>query len=154
MGDSELPTFRLDLEIERTFQRNRRARQRLNRAYRMGNQNNQNNLANQNFWGQNPTYLAHDLNWPIRSYASPNLYDFNPSIIYPAFGETARFEIKPVMLQMIQNAGQFGGHPREDLHNHIYIFYSICTSFNMPGISQDELHFVLFSLTLRDKAKQ
>lgn len=54
---------------------------------------------------------------------------------------------------MIQNAGQFGGHPREDLYGHIQNFYSIYTLFNIPGISRDELSFGLFSLTLRDEAK-
>ena len=51
--------------------------------------------------------MAHDRDIPIRSYASPNLYDFNHRIAYIVCGENARFEIKPVMLQMIQNAGQF-----------------------------------------------
>ena len=77
----------------------------------MNNQNNQDIPANQHAQESNLPYLAHDLDRPIRSYALPNLYDFNPGIAYPTFGENIRFEIKPVILQVIQNAGQFGGHP-------------------------------------------
>lgn len=67
----------------------------------MENQNNKEILANQNAKEQNPAYLSHDLDKPILSYTSPNLYDFNPGIAYPTFGENARFEIKSIMLQMI-----------------------------------------------------
>ena len=42
--------------------------------------------------------------YPIREFASLNMYDFIPDIIYPAFANT-RFEMKHVMLQMIQTAG-------------------------------------------------
>ncbi|KAA0051815.1 hypothetical protein E5676_scaffold609G00900 [Cucumis melo var. makuwa] len=97
--------------------------------------NNQNNPAYQNTQEQNPAYLAHDLDKPIKSYASPNLYDFNPGIAYLAFGENVGFEIKHLMLYMTQNAGQFGGHPHEDPYDHIRNFYFICASFNMLRIS-------------------
>ena len=55
----------------------------------MENQNNNNNPANQNVLEQSPKYLAHDLEHPNRSYASPNLYDFNLDITYTMFGENA-----------------------------------------------------------------
>ena len=38
--------------------------------------------------------IVHDLNRPIKVYASPNLYDFDSSIVYHVFGENAQFEIK------------------------------------------------------------
>lgn len=85
MSDGEQPIFRLNPKIERTLRRNRRERHWLNKAKNMENKNNQNNLANQNDQGQNLAYLAHDLDQPIRSYASPNLYDFNPRITYLTF---------------------------------------------------------------------
>ncbi|KAA0062403.1 putative disease resistance RPP13-like protein 1 [Cucumis melo var. makuwa] len=112
----------------------------------MNNQNNQGIPANQAAQGANPTYLADDRDRPIRSYASPNLYDFNPGIAYPTFSENTRFEIKLVMLQIIQNAGQFRRHPRKDPHDYIRNFYSICASFHMPGISVEELRFTPFRL--------
>lgn len=62
------------------------------------NQNNQGIPANQNAQEQNPTYLAHDLDRPLRSYALPNLYDFNLGITYPRFSKNSRFEIKLFML--------------------------------------------------------
>lgn len=40
--------------------------------------------------------MAHDLDRPIRSDASPKLYDYNPEIAYLEFSENSRFEIKPV----------------------------------------------------------
>ncbi|KAA0047845.1 hypothetical protein E6C27_scaffold133G001090 [Cucumis melo var. makuwa] len=53
------------------------------------NQNNKGVATNQNAQEQNPTYLAHYMDKPIRSYASQNLYDFNPCITYPTFGENS-----------------------------------------------------------------
>lgn len=91
----------------------------------MNNQNNQGVPINQATQGVNPTYLAHDLDKPIRSYASPNLYDFNPEITYPTFGENVQFENKHVMLQMNQNVGQFRDHSSQESHHHIHNFYSI-----------------------------
>lgn len=120
----------------------------------MNNQNNQDVPTNQLAQEQNPTNLPHGLDMPIRSYASHNLYDFNPGIAYPLFGEYARFETKPVMLQMIQNARQFGGRTCEDPHDHIKNFYSIYALFNMAKISWDELFFALFSVTLHDEPKR
>lgn len=82
------------------------------------------------------------------------MYGFNFGIAYPAFGENSRFEIKLVILQIIQNTGQFGGHTCEDPHDHIRNFYSIYNFFDMRGTLQDELCFTLFLLTLRDEAKR
>lgn len=86
MTDSEQFEFQLDPEVEQTFQRKCRQRQRKNHII-MENHNNNNNPANQNVPEQNLVYLAHDLDNPIRSYASLNLYDFNPGIAYLGFGK-------------------------------------------------------------------
>lgn len=68
----------------------------------MNNQNNQKAPINQAAQGANLAYqLAHNQTKPIKSYASPNLYDFNLGIAYPTFRENVRFEIKLLMLQMI-----------------------------------------------------
>lgn len=138
ISEGEQQEFKLDPKIERIFWRNEQQRQKRQRINRMDNQNNQNNQGiptNQAAQEPNPAYLAHDLDRPIRFYALPNLYDFNLAMAYPTFCETSLFEIKHVMLQMIQNVGQFGGHPREDPYEHIRSFYSICASFHKTGIS-------------------
>lgn len=83
----------------------------------------------------NLTLIAHNLDLPIRAYTSLNLYNFNLGIAYLVFGENAHFEVKPVMLQMIQKAGQFDGYQGEDPHEHIKSFYSICASFHMSNFS-------------------
>lgn len=59
----------------------------------MNNQNNQGFLVTQVFQDANPTYFAHDLDRPIRSYTVPSLYDLNHGLVYPKFGKNERFEM-------------------------------------------------------------
>lgn len=51
-----------------------------------------------------PILLAHDRNRPISNYVSSILYDFSLGIMRSAF-QGSRFEIKPMMFQMLQTAG-------------------------------------------------
>ncbi|XP_038882296.1 AT-hook motif nuclear-localized protein 1-like [Benincasa hispida] len=66
----------------------------------------------------NPILLAKDRNKPTRDYAWPNLYDFSLEIMRPSL-DGSIFEMKSVMLQMIQTARQFGGLKMEDDQNKI-----------------------------------
>lgn len=75
------PEFKFDTKIEQTFQRKKKRRQRWE-ANIMINQNNQGVFLNQAAQELNLAYLSHDLDMPIRSPASPNLYDFNFRIVY------------------------------------------------------------------------
>lgn len=97
-----------------------------------------------------PILLAHDRNSPIRDYASPILYDFLPRIRRPAF-QGSRFEMKPVILQMLQTLRQFRGTPGEDPHAHLKSFIEICNTFVILNITADEIHLTLFPFSLRDE---
>lgn len=55
----------------------------------------------------NPILLADDREREIWDYAAPKHYDFNLDIVKPAI-EADKFELKPVMFQMLTAAGQFG----------------------------------------------
>ncbi|XP_038876850.1 uncharacterized protein LOC120069217 [Benincasa hispida] len=103
---------------------------------------------------QDPVFLAANHNIPMRNYAVPNLYDFSPEISRPIVEENARFEIKSVMVQMIQNAGQFGGLQGEDPHANLIIFVEICNTFSIPGVTLEGIRLYLFLYTLRDEAKR
>ncbi|KAK4270582.1 hypothetical protein QN277_019372 [Acacia crassicarpa] len=75
------------------------------------------------------------------------------SVITPSTINAGHFEIKSVMIQMLNAAGQFGGLPSEDPHLHLKTFLEVCDSFVIPGISSDAIRIKLFSFSLRDKAR-
>ncbi|XP_038896560.1 uncharacterized protein LOC120084813 [Benincasa hispida] len=58
------------------------------------------------------------------------------------------------MLQMIQNAGKFGGLQGEDPHAHLTSFVDICSAFSILGVTPEELRLYLFPYTLRDEARR
>ncbi|XP_073153053.1 uncharacterized protein [Henckelia pumila] len=70
--------------------------------------------------------------------ALPNIESSRPSIIRPTVAAN-HFEIKPVILQMIQNTLQFGGTVIDEPY--------------IQGVSDDAIHLRLFPFSLRDKAK-
>ncbi|XP_038887458.1 uncharacterized protein LOC120077591 [Benincasa hispida] len=151
------PEFEANPEIDHTFRtrahQNRAWRRRINMA---DNNNNEAPEGNQgvNRPVQDPVFLAADHNIPIRNYAAPNLYDFSPGISRPIVEENARFEIKPVMVQMIQNMRQFESLQCENPHAHLTIFVEMCSTFSIPGITPVGIRLYLFPYTLRDKAKR
>ncbi|KAK4258420.1 hypothetical protein QN277_007874 [Acacia crassicarpa] len=56
------------------------------------------------------------------------------SAITPPTVNAGHFEIKGVMIQMLNAARPFGGLPSEDLHLHLKTFMEVCNSFVIPGI--------------------
>ncbi|KAL4379302.1 hypothetical protein GQ457_02G022870 [Hibiscus cannabinus] len=50
----------------------------------------------------------------IRDHLTPILDDLNPGIVAPEI-QAAHFELKPVMFNMLNSIGQFGGSPHEDV---------------------------------------
>ncbi|XP_038880527.1 uncharacterized protein LOC120072192 [Benincasa hispida] len=97
--------------------------------------------------------MANNSTRPMREYASPVLYDFSPGIIYP-MPDGTRFEMKSVMLQMLQTARQFGGSHGEDPHAHMKRFLETCNFFVIPRITPEKIRLSLFPNSLRDDAKQ
>ena len=63
------------------------------------------------------------------------------------------FEIKPSLLQMIQNTVQFFGMIKEDPNDHIAEFLELCDTIKINGVTEDALRLCLFPFTLKDKAK-
>ncbi|XP_073152975.1 uncharacterized protein [Henckelia pumila] len=82
----------------------------------------------------------------------PSIENVRPSIIRPTI-TTNKFEIKPAIIQMVQNTVQFGGMTIDDPYAHLTKFLEICDTFKMQGVSDDAIHFRLFPFSLRDKAK-
>ncbi|KAL5854430.1 hypothetical protein ACOSQ4_004232 [Xanthoceras sorbifolium] len=63
------------------------------------------------------------------------------------------FEIKPVIIQMIQNTVQFGGMPIDDPNSHLERFLEICDTFKQNGVSDDAIRLRIFPFSLSDRAK-
>ncbi|KAL4290743.1 hypothetical protein GQ457_14G015820 [Hibiscus cannabinus] len=88
----------------------------------------------------------------IRDYLAEDLEGLNPAVTMPDF-EAEHFELKPVMFNMLNTLGQFGGTPNENARQHVKSFLEICNSFKIHGVSNDVLKLKLFPYSLRDKAK-
>ncbi|KAL4386964.1 hypothetical protein GQ457_09G000120 [Hibiscus cannabinus] len=88
----------------------------------------------------------------VRDYLAEDLEGLNPAVTMPDF-EAEHFELKPVMFNMLNTLGQFGGTPNEIARQHVKSFLEICNSFKIHGVSNDVLKLKLFPYSLRDKAK-
>ncbi|KAL4367044.1 hypothetical protein GQ457_05G022450 [Hibiscus cannabinus] len=151
------PRFDLDPEIERT-------QKQLKRRIRDLMDVNRNN-------GQQPAYgqelparadgaiapPAQQMNQQlpartVRDYLAEDLVGLNPTVTMPDF-EAEHFELKPVIFNMLNTLGQFGGTPIENARQHVKSFLEICNSFKIHGVSNDVLKLKLFPYSLRDKAK-
>ncbi|KAK8498530.1 hypothetical protein V6N12_073926 [Hibiscus sabdariffa] len=120
------PRFDFDPEIERT-------QKQLKRRIRSLMERNNNN-------GQPPADGQEDLEV------------LNPAVTMPEF-EAEHFELKPVMFNMLNTLGQFGGSPTENARQHLKSFLEICNSFKIHEVSNDVLKLKLFPYSLRDKDK-
>ncbi|KAL4352720.1 hypothetical protein GQ457_06G014950 [Hibiscus cannabinus] len=88
----------------------------------------------------------------IRDHLTPILDDLNPGIVAPEI-QAAHFELKPMMFNMLNSIGQFGGSPHEDARQHIRAFLEVCDSFRQQGVHEDVLKLKLFPYSLRDRAR-
>ncbi|KAJ9563131.1 hypothetical protein OSB04_008291 [Centaurea solstitialis] len=100
---------------------------------------------------QTTVHIADDKDRKIRDYATPGADQFASGIPRPDANN--RFELKPVMFQMLQTMGQFGGSTVEDPHAHLKSFLEVADSFHIPGVAEDVVRLRLFPFTLRDRAK-
>ena len=82
----------------------------------------------------------------------PGLGGTQRSITRPSINSN-NFEIKPSVIQMIQNTVQFFGMTKEDPNDHIVEFLELCDNIKMNGVTEDALRLHLFPFTLKDKAK-
>ena len=87
-----------------------------------------------------------------QDYARPTLDGTAPTIVKPPI-EANNFEIKGVVIQLLQQYCQFDGLPDEDPHAHIKTFLEICQTFKNNGVSDEAIRTRLFPFSLRGKAK-
>ncbi|KAM6544070.1 hypothetical protein CsatB_008517 [Cannabis sativa] len=145
--EEDLELAPIDPEIERTFRQRRKeqkAKKRCNMAdgFEIGGAHDE----------ANPIALADDRARAIREYAAPMFNELNPGIVRPEI-QAPHFELKPVMFQMLQTVGQFGGSPTEDPRLHIRSFLEVSDSFKLQGVSEEALRLKLFPFSLRDRAR-
>ena len=62
------------------------------------------------------------------------------------------FEIKPSIIQMVQN-NQFGGLQGEDPYAHILTFLNVCATFKINGVIVDAIRLRLFVFSVKKKAQ-
>ncbi|KAL4385988.1 hypothetical protein GQ457_09G017520 [Hibiscus cannabinus] len=152
------PRYDLNPEIERT-------QKQLKRRIRSLMERNNNNNGQPPADGQGlpaqadgaiaPTIQQMNQQLPARTvhdYLAEDLEGLNPAVTMPDF-EAKHFELKPVMFNMLNTLGQFGGTPNENARHHLKSFLEICNSFKIHGVSNDVLKLKLFPYSLRDKAK-
>ncbi|KAE8684537.1 DNA-directed RNA polymerase V subunit 5C-like [Hibiscus syriacus] len=127
-SNTEEPLEPIDPEIERFFRQRRRA-QRVNmyqlRNQGIGHEGDQNAEANLNA-GNTARPRS------IRDHLNPILEDLNPRIMAPDI-QVTHFELKPVMFNMLNSIGQFGGMPNEDARQHIRNFLEGMVKWRSSG---------------------
>ncbi|WCJ20794.1 hypothetical protein M5689_002999 [Euphorbia peplus] len=88
----------------------------------------------------------------LMDYSAPGLDGLTDGVRRPAINAD-HFEIKPALLQMIQNNVQFFGMPSENPNTHLSTFLEICDTFKIHHVSLEAIRLRLFPFTLKDKAK-
>ncbi|KAK9028101.1 hypothetical protein V6N11_067915 [Hibiscus sabdariffa] len=87
----------------------------------------------------------------VRDYLAEDLDGLHLAVSIPEI-EAEHFELKPVMFNMLNTLGQFGGSPAKNARQHLKSFLEICNSFKIHGVSNDVLKLKLFPYSLKDKA--
>ena len=123
-ANSTNPLYELDPEIERTQQRLRRQIQGA-----MADHPVRQNLPAGN-GGLPPPPGPQQLT--VRDFLEEDLNGLNPGVVTPKI-EAPHFELKPVMFNMLNTIGQFGGSMTEDAMQHLKSFMKICNSYKFQG---------------------
>ena len=89
-------------------------------------------------------------NRALKEYSIPNVGI--SSIQRPPI-QANNFEIKSMIIQMIQNSVQFGGLANDDPNLHIANFLEICDTFKHNGVTDDAIRLWLFPFSLNNKAQ-
>lgn len=76
----------------------------------------------------------------------------NPPIVSATINAD-NFEFKPVMFQMINNNGLFGGMSSDEPLSHLRSFNQMCDNFKQRGMTFDAFRLRLFPYTLQGKAR-
>jgi len=81
----------------------------------------------------------------LRDYVIPSRIGATPCII-PRTIQANNFELKPRLIQMVQNMCQFEGVPNDDPKEHIASFLEICETQRINGLSMEVVKLKLFPL--------
>ncbi|WCJ43931.1 hypothetical protein M5689_024635 [Euphorbia peplus] len=88
----------------------------------------------------------------LMDYSAPDLDGLMDGVHRPTINAD-HFEIKPALLQIIQNNVQFSGMPSENPTTHLSTFLEICDTFKINHASLEAITLRLFPFTLKVKAK-
>ncbi|XP_058733173.1 uncharacterized protein LOC131604769 [Vicia villosa] len=116
------PILLFDLEIEKTIRRNR---------------------AKNRTVGENPRIT-------LRDYFTPST-NITTSIVNPPV-EANNFELKPGLIQMVQNSTMFRGALTKDPNAHLKNFVRVSDSIKCNGVTPEAIRMQLFPWSLADKA--
>ena len=87
----------------------------------------------------------------LGDFAMPDILGSFGGIMAPAIANN-KFEIKPSIIQMVQN-NQFGGLQGEDPYAHILTFLNVYATFKINGMTDDAIRLRLFPFSVKDKAQ-
>lgn len=88
----------------------------------------------------------------LTDYAMPSINEATISI-QRSIIQVAHFDIKPAIIQMVENTIQFNGLSYEDPNSHITNFLKTCNTFKHIGVTNDAICMKLFPFLLKDKYK-
>ena len=86
----------------------------------------------------------------LGDFAMPDISGSFGGIVAPTIANN-NFEIKPSIIQMVQN-NQFGGLQGEDPYAHILTFLNVCATFKINGVTDDAIRLRLFPFSVKEKA--
>ncbi|VVA24090.1 PREDICTED: LOW QUALITY PROTEIN [Prunus dulcis] len=99
------------------------------------------NLVNNG--GDNPPAQS----WRLRDYTAPMEYNAPSCIVLTPI--THHFKIHPTTIQLLPS---YHGKEEENLCHHLKTFFTICSTFNYGGVSEEQIRLRLFPFSLRNKA--
>ncbi|XP_045791784.1 uncharacterized protein LOC123886512 [Trifolium pratense] len=88
---------------------------------------------------------------PLKDYAVPSEEEPHSSIAPPNI-EARNFELKPALLQIVQQ-NQFSGSPTEDPNLHLSVFVQYADTIKANGVEPEAIRLRLFPFSLRDRAR-
>ena len=86
----------------------------------------------------------------LGDFVMPDIQGTFGGIVAPTIANN-NFEIKPSIIQMVQN-NQFGGLQGEDPYAHILTLLNVCETFKINGVTDDAIRLRLFPFSVKDKA--
>ncbi|BFG41131.1 hypothetical protein CerSpe_274050 [Prunus speciosa] len=83
----------------------------------------------------------------LRDYTALAEYNAPSCIVLTPI--TQRFEIRPTTIQLLPS---YHGKEEENPYHHLKTFFTICSTFNYGGVSEEQIRLRLFPFSLKDKA--